>query len=122
MNAAGDVCGYLVGSLRDPAPRPEFNQLAYFADFAGLTIHYPAHLHINVANGLRSQGVGARLIEAFAQHAAAAGAPGMHIVTGAGMRNVGFYLRNGFDEVGRAPYKNGTVVMLGRKLVPAAMR
>ena len=109
-------CGYLVGSLADPAPRAAFRALSYFADFAAETARFPAHLHINVDDGARSQGVGARLVERFAAHASAHAAPGMHVVTGAGMRNVGFYTRLGFDEVARAPRNGGTVVMLARAL------
>ena len=59
---------------------------------------FPAHLHINLAAAFRSQGIGAQLIEAFAGHAKRAGAPGMHAVTGKGMRNVRFYIRCGFTE------------------------
>ena len=77
---------------------------------------YPAHLHINVAAGARSRGIGERLIEAFEHHATANGAPGVHIVTGAGMRNVGFYDRLGFREVARTRRGAGTVVMLAKAL------
>ncbi len=110
------LCGYLVGSLADPAPRREFRELGYFADFAAETARFPAHLHINVDDGARGHGVGARLVDRFATHAAARGSPGLHIVTGAGMRNVGFYTRLGFREVARAPRNGGMVVMLARAL------
>ena len=113
------LCGYLVGSLADPAPRWEFRELSYFSDFAAETARFPAHLHINVDEGARGHGVGARLVERFAAHAAACGSAGLHVVTGAGMRNVGFYERLGFREVARAPRNGGTVVMLARGLGPA---
>ena len=70
----------------------------------------------------RGHGVGARLVEHFAAHAAACGSAGLHVVTGAGMRNVGFYERLGFREVARAPRNGGMVVMLARGLAPAAAR
>jgi GNAT superfamily N-acetyltransferase len=113
---AGEVCGYLVGSLADPAHRAEFRELAYFQEFSAQTERYPAHLHINVDQMMRSRGVGGLLIEAFEAHARAGYAPGMHIVTGAGMRNVGFYERLGFREVARAPRKGSEVVMLAKRI------
>ena len=95
------VAGYLVGALENPLPQPRFADVAYFrTDFADLTKRFPAHLHINLAPGFRSQGIGAQLIEAFAGHAKRSGAPGMHAVTGKGMRNVGFYTRCGFTRCG----------------------
>ena len=115
--AAGcDVAGYLVGSLADPAPRPEFANLDYFAAFADVTARFPAHLHVNVCAARRGARIGEHLVAAFERHAAAAGAPGVHIVTGAGMRNVGFYERLGFHEVGRTPRGRGIVVMLAKPL------
>ena len=111
-----EVCGYLVGSLIDPAPRAAFGELTYFQDFAAATARYPAHLHINIDERFRSLGIGGRLIERFGAHAMAQRVPGMHIVTGEGMRNVGFYTRLGFREVARAPRNGGVVVMLAKAL------
>ena len=113
---AGQLCGYLVGSLADPAVRAEFNSLAYFKSFADITPRFPAHLHINVAHDMRGQGVGERLIHAFLAHAQAQGCPGVHVVTGAGMRNVGFYERLNFVERARVAKGPGEVVLLGHQL------
>ena len=111
------VAGYLVGALEDPAEQPRFADIGYFrTDFAALTKRFPAHLHINLAAAYRSQGIGARLIDAFAAHARQAGAPGMHAVTGKGMRNVGFYLRCGFTEQATALRNGGQIVFLARTL------
>src|SRR5215470_9808030 len=83
------VAGYLVGAVENPAEQPRFADLGYFsADFAELCRRFPAHLHINLAPAFRSRSIGAGLIEAFAVRAANSGAPGMHVVTGEGMRNV----------------------------------
>ena len=112
---AGALAGYVVGALLDPARDPRHAALGYFRDFAHLTPSFPAHLHVNVAAQHRSSGIGSRLIEAFAAHARRAGVPGMHVVTGKGMRNVGFYQRNGFAELAEVPWNGGTVVMLGRR-------
>ena len=114
--AAGGACGYIVGSLEDPAPRPEFSHLTYFTAFAQLTKVFPAHLHINVDRDWRSRQIGEALVEAFVQHAAQFSCPGVHIVTGEGMRNVGFYERLGFACQAIAPWRSGNVVLLGRKI------
>lgn len=116
MTADGTVAGYLVGSLDDPARSARFFDIAYFKDFAALTGEYPAHLHVNLAPQFRGAGIGAALVDAFGADAARAGASGMHVVTGTGMRNIGFYERNGFRELGRAMSNGHEVVFLGRKL------
>lgn len=112
----GMPIGYLVGSLVDPAIDPLQAEIGYFRDLAVHTRRFPAHLHINLAAGYRSLGLGGRLVEAFCAHAHAAGAPGVHVVTGEGMRNVGFYRRLGFDEVLRFDWDGRHLVMLGRLL------
>jgi GNAT superfamily N-acetyltransferase len=113
------VAGYLLGALENPAEQPRFADLAYFrTDFAELCRRFPAHLHINLAPGFRSRGIGGRLIEAFAVRAAAARAPGVHVVTGEGMRNVGFYRRCGFLQRARAHWNGRVVVFLARELRP----
>ncbi len=116
IDEAGRIAGYVVGSLEDPAGQPRYATLGYFEQFAPLTRIYPAHLHINVASQHRSRGIGALLLAAFIGHITAKAAPGVHVVTGQGMRNVGFYLANGFQQLAAAPWNGRTVVMLGRKL------
>jgi GNAT superfamily N-acetyltransferase len=111
------VAGYLVGALADPARQARFDDIGYFrTDFSPLTERFPAHLHINLDARFRSRGIGTQLVEVFAAHARRAGAPGMHVVTGKGMRNVRFYQRSGFAERGTAPWKGGEIVFLGREL------
>jgi GNAT superfamily N-acetyltransferase len=115
------VAGYLVGALQNPALQDRFADIGYFRTaFAELCRHFPAHLHINLAPAFRSRGIGARLIEAFAEYAAGAGAAGVHIVTGAGMRNARFYERCGFQRRGAAAWNGGEVVFLGRTLQPSS--
>jgi GNAT superfamily N-acetyltransferase len=113
----GTVAGYLVGALEDPAGQDRFADIGYFrGEFRGLCRRYPAHLHINLAPAFRNRGIGARLIAAFAVRAAEAGAPGMHVVTASDARNVRFYARFGFFELGRAPWNGRQVVLLGKSL------
>ena len=114
---AGTVAGYLVGAVEDPAEQDRFVDIGYFrVEFRALCRRYPAHLHINLAPAFRSRGVGARLIAAFAARAAAAGAPGMHVVTAGDARNVRFYARCGLAELGAAPWNGRHVVFLGKPL------
>lgn len=110
------VLGYLAGCLDDPARSALFADIAYFHDLGDLTARFPAHLHINLAEQARSQGIGAALIERFCADARQAGACGVHVVTSAQSRNVTFYNRCGFNEVRR--FRSGTIenVMLARSL------
>lgn len=115
--AADDaVIGYLVGALVDPACTAAFDDIGYFRDFADLTRMYPGHLHINLDERWRSRGIGGGLIEVFAAHAAANGVAGVHVVTGEGMRNVGFYERRGFERRGVAMIDGRPLLFLGRAL------
>jgi len=114
--AGPEVAGYLVGSLDDPANDPLFDDLAFLPAFSGLTRRYPAHLHVNLAAPWRGQGIGARLISAFAERARASGAPGVHVVTQRGLRNVGFYEHNAFLARGSTVLDGRELLFLGRDL------
>ena len=115
------VAGYLVGAVDNPGLQDRFADISYFrSDFAELCRHFPAHLHINLDPAFRGRGIGARLIEAFAGYAAGQGAPGMHAVTGKGLRNVRFYERCGFREEGATRWGGRDIVLLGRPLAASA--
>ena len=116
LDAAGDMLGYLVGACADPAVDPRFADIVYFREFASLTTRYPAHLHINLDARARNQGLGARLVEAFAARAKHSGAPGLHVVTGATARNRTFYARLGFALLATANWNATAIVLLGRPL------
>jgi len=116
IDSAGIVAGYLVGSIDDPAQEGPREDIRCFENFPALTAEYPAHLHVNLAPPYRNRGLGAALLAAFAADAARAGAKGVHVITGAEARNVGFYERNGFHELARATYNGHRVVFLGRRL------
>lgn len=115
----GAVVGYLAGCLEDPARSPRFSDVSYFATFSHLTSSFPAHLHINLTAGRRGEGIGAKLIEAFAGHAAHAGVPGMHVVTGEGARNNRFYLACGFRQLGATDWMGNRIAFFGRPLTSA---
>lgn len=112
----GTAAGYLVGSLSDPASDPLFADIPYVAGFATLSARYPAELHVNLAPQWRSHGIGARLVHAFVGHARQAGAPGIHVVTARGMRNVTFYERTGFREAGSISVAGREVLFLALPL------
>ncbi|HWV80955.1 MAG TPA: GNAT family N-acetyltransferase [Hyphomicrobiaceae bacterium] len=112
----GRIAGYLIGSLDDPAEADRFDDIGYFADFADLTALYPAHLHINLDEPWRSQGIGALLLETFAAHARTRRARGLHIVTSAGARNVSFYARCGFEPLRELSWEGSRIIFMGRKL------
>lgn len=112
----GAVVGYLVGSIEDPARTARFADISFYPGFADLTQLYPAHLHINLDPAWRSQGIGGRLIDAFALQAEEAGATGVHIVTGAAARNVGFYRRSGFEPLRDAEWNGNAILFMGRDL------
>jgi len=112
----GTVAGYLAGSIDDPARTLRFSDLAYFQDFAALTARYPAQLHVNLAPHQRNQGIGRRLIDAFVADLKRTGISGVHVITSRGARNVGFYERNGFRELGSTGEGAREVVFLARDL------
>ncbi len=116
MAGDGKVAGYLIGSVRDPVGGAGYSGNAYCKAFAALTSDYPAHLHVNLAPAHRNRGIGGRLIAAFALDAARAGAKGVHVVTAAGARNVGFYERNGFRPLALSKLGESELVLLGRRL------
>jgi GNAT superfamily N-acetyltransferase len=123
QHASGAVAGYLVGALEDPAGQQRFADIGYFrAAFRAQCRSHPAHLHINLTPAFRGGGIGARLIAAFAACAAQAGAPGMHVVTSKGARNVRFYTRCGFREIGSTASNGRELVFLGKALQPPGPR
>lgn len=115
----GEIVGYLVGCTIDPARDDRFADIGYFAELAQETARYPAHLHVNSRADVRGQGVGSRLVDAFAGDAAMAGVPGIHVVTSEAARNVGFYLANGFSPARVFHAGEKSLVMLARPLRPA---
>jgi GNAT superfamily N-acetyltransferase len=110
------IAGYLVGCWDNPALSPRFASLSYFQTFAAACSRYPAHLHVNLTEPYRGRGIGGRLINVFAADTAAAGLPGMHVVTGGAARNVGFYTRLGFNRIASTARNDQETVFLGRDL------
>ena len=114
--SAGRPVGYVVGSVADPARDPIFSDLPFLSAFAEASARYPAHLHVNLVEARRGQGLGVRLIETFSDAARRDGAPGVHVVTQRGARNVRFYRANGFLERAAVSLGDSDLVFLGRDL------
>lgn len=119
LDATGTAHGYLLGCLDDPAQTPLFSDIGYFQELRDVTARFPAQLHVNLAATARGQGVGGRLMAAFMADARAAGSPGVHVVTGRGLRNVGFYERYGFREAGHVNWAGRDLVVLAQSLAAA---
>jgi len=112
----GQVLGVLNGCL-DSAGAAVFRDLhPYYRLFADLYEDYPAHFHVNCHPDHRGRGVGSRLVQAFVARCRDAGLPGVHLVTAPGLRNVGFYRRNGFTEEVERSEAGRTYLLLGRRL------
>lgn len=117
LTPAGEVAGYLVGTLENAAQTPRFQDMPHFREvFAAACQDYPAHLHINLAPQFRGRGIGSGLVGQFAQIVRTAGLPGLHVTTGQGMRNVGFYLANDFCQIAAWPRETGVMLFLGRRV------
>jgi len=116
IDPEGVLAGYLVGNVEDKAKAMRLSDIDAFEGAGELAARYPAHLHVNLAPQYRNRGIGAQLITTFAADAAHAGAHGMHVITAAGARNIGFYARNGFHELARTGRNDREIVLLGREL------
>src|SRR5215475_5416587 len=112
----GVLIGYLAGCLENPTLSPLFDDLGYYKVFAPYCVSYPSHLHINIAADYRNRGIGGALIEAFAERASGVHAPGIHIVTNQGARNIRFYERNNFRALSTTDSDGVPVVFMGRQL------
>ena len=101
------VAGYLVGAVENPALQDRFADIAYFrTDFAELCRQFPGPPAHQPGPGLpqsRHRRPADRGVRRLC--AAGHGAAGMHVVTGAGMRNVRFYERCGFQRARRGRAK-----------------
>lgn len=105
LDADGKVTGYLAGcpDSFSPAAKAIIGDIYYFTpSFCGALKNYPSHFHINVLPGQQGKGIGHLLAGRFAEVCAAAGSPGIHVVTGSSSRAVRFYKACGFELV--VPY------------------
>jgi GNAT superfamily N-acetyltransferase len=109
-----DLLGYLAGT---PSTREEHLELnPYLQAFRAELGLYPAHLHINFTSRARGLGLGSLLVRRFEEILQREAVPGVHIVTGALERNVGFYMKNGYEEVALTDWNGAKLMMLGHRL------
>ncbi len=109
-----NLLGYVVAAHEDPALTERYDDVGYFHLLGQVTRRFPAHLHINLRHDVRGCGLGSVLIARVVDDVAEAGLPGVHVVTGAGLRNVAFYERNGFTFSHSFMWKDKELVFLGR--------
>ncbi|MEI8395777.1 MAG: N-acetyltransferase [Rhodospirillaceae bacterium] len=120
-DADGGIAGYLTGCRDSAAAAGIYAALPAYALFEDCFVEYPAHLHVNCFGTRRNVGIGARLIERFALECREAGLPGLHVVTGPGARNVGFYHRVGFTEHKVRAWQGRPLLFMGRSLRARAL-
>ena len=114
QDETGRVLGYLAGS---PATNDEHVRLnPYLEAFRPVLERFPAHLHINFSPAARGLGLGSRLLSEFERRLRESSVPGVHLVTGAAERNVGFYMRHGYLEASRIRIGSAELVLLGKSL------
>jgi len=111
---AGGAVGYLVGCLDSAGAAQLFADIGYYARFETEYASYPAHLHVNVADGWRGAGIGGSLIEAFAGHCAAHSIKGLHAVTAQASQAASFYAARGFNPVRLLQWQGRLLVLYGR--------
>ncbi|MEZ5773721.1 MAG: GNAT family N-acetyltransferase [Hyphomicrobiaceae bacterium] len=116
LSPEGTPVGYLAGCTENAAELPRFLDIPYFRVFADVAATYPAHLHVNIARSYQRQGIGRRLITAFAEHCRRLGRPGFHVVTAADADNLRFYRRCKLKEVATRTVNGRQLSFLGRRL------
>ena len=115
LDEQGKVLAYLTVCLNTHEFLESYplESLKLFKDFY---TSYPAHLHMNTHPSARGQGLGAKLLALAIEHLRQAGISGLHLITGAGERNVGFYERCGFGQLDCQKFKGNEFLLLGFEL------
>jgi GNAT superfamily N-acetyltransferase len=116
LDAEGRAVGYLAGCLENPKTLSHFNDVAYFRSIEDICRDYPAHLHVNIAEGYRNRGLGTALVGRFVEWAKLHSVKGLHLVTSSTARSIPFYRRSGFIQLRTFPWNSGISVCMGRKL------
>jgi GNAT superfamily N-acetyltransferase len=109
------ILGYVVAAPAsdDPAlykiqPHLEIFK-KYFKD-------YPGHLHINLHNDARGQGLGSKLLLELEKQLQSLDITGLHIMTGVDSRNKNFYTRLGFDFQMALEFSGHPILLMGKSL------
>lgn len=108
------VLGYILAQLDTLAT--ESSWAAHLHLFRDHYQQYPAHLHINCHSAAQGKGLGGKLLVALEQELSSQGVKGLHLITSATARNVGFYKKYGYLEISRQPWKATELLLLGKIL------
>ncbi len=112
----GRVAGYLTGCMDSRTAERLYRDIPYYSLFEDQFGAYPAHLHVNVHPQCRGRGIGSRLVSAFVEDCDAAHVAGVHVVTGPGLPNVGFYRDRGFTTAVQRTWRRRELLFLGKSL------
>jgi hypothetical protein len=109
------VQGYLAGApVSDAPPLPGPDYYPLFPP--ELIARFPAHIHVNIREGLSGGGIGGDLVRAFAGHCCARGIPGFHAVTASESRSAAFFERCGLSPRATANWRGRDLAFLGLAL------
>lgn len=110
-----DPQGYCLGSL--VSEDAELIRLQpHLECFKEFFEEFPAHLHINCADGARGQGLGGRLLGEFEERLRRKGIKGVHLITTPGARNRNFYSRRGYDFEIIREFNGVPLMLMGKRL------
>ena len=109
----GNVVGYICGAPVTMTPYLLKKQ-PHLIQFKEESIHFPAHLHINLTEKARGKGLGVELIERFCNELRNLNISGVHIITSPNARNIHFYKKVGFSFVKENFNKN--LLFMGKEL------
>lgn len=114
LDDSGRVTGYVAGCFDTfgLGAQPIIRDISYYTPaLCAALSSYPAHFHINVKPERQGSGIGRELVWRFIDLCRAAGANGIHVVTGAASPAVRFYERCGFRLETAAPAASGLAVL-----------
>lgn len=108
------LLGYVI-ACPDSLSHPELKQpeVGTIHDYES----FPVHLHINCHQRSRGKGVGGLLLQVLESFCREKSHKGIHLITKEGERNVGFYLKNGYQEIQSKIVGQSRLLFLGKKLL-----
>lgn len=111
----GSPGGYLTGCADSARAAPWFTRTESYPLFSDWFDDYPVHFHINVHPRFRGRGLGSLLARRFFDDVKRRGAAGVHVITAADARNVGFYQRLGLEPLTRRECGGRLLAALGQR-------
>lgn len=108
-----ELVGYICGAPETLTPF-FLSKQPHLGQFSSEYLHFPAHLHINLSEGARGNGLGGKLVEKFCSELNKINISGVHIITSPKARNTHFYKRLGFSFV--KENSSNSLLFMGKKL------